>query len=1056
MSFQDSGQNAHSSSKKETKETRTIDVPIIAKSSDLANLKKSESGVEPTPNLSFQQTFTTEVAEVLKQPESRGEALQIFKALFAPLPTPEGPLKRFQEFADMNPAAALPLLELKRLQPSTIKASENLDAWFNEREKAITWAGLMGMELDGNHSIFSRVAEALGVDQVALQIAYETFKEQGQAAKAAAEALEVRAILSWGNDPSGRLCDKHREELNNSAIHPGQAALNYDTFCGNLNIRTMLKSKTVRHTWGLRIKGKALTPKGSPTVKKTKGATHQRALVEPALNFKSGDHHTFKESGQIQRYTRPTHCPTGLSIPFVLDFNHYKLTGETREDEGYWPHFQADLTIPLVLPEGEKKRDSIVSATEGKIAGVALSGVTMGGKPGTHGEELREELAQLNLKGRPVFICFDEDKWKVDKDGKQNIRVAELRLADALHQSGAKVRMINLASEDAITRREAAPNFPGNLKLNKETGKFEPRKWGIDDHLACFAEGDRAAELSRLMDESEIFEPDLILEGGETVEECLARIWAFEVEQIEGWVVRYSDGYWYKQVAPRSFKLLANGEADVRVKVQGLLKKLKVRRKVEGEKGAEAEAEVDKEAKAKWEMVKAKTGTTKNINACLPWLKSELHTAFTYDPNHLTFDDGQVMELSTGRLIDGSALPPTIHALPFVYKPTEFDDLPKAVRELLIDRFTPEDLLSARAVLRYAFDRSKDAHGKGYTVQFLAESNGGKSVLMRVITACKPDLTANITNFDKMNGGFFLSTTLGRGQDVLLADEVATIPHNEEFLALISANSRDVEFKNGKLSGSLPQNVAVMFAGTAVVTPLTAGTRGGYETRYIPLRLQPLPHDKVAHKNQIFVPFLDDRHFNDHAYAIICWALGMSRAEMRKVLDAAASNPEKRELLNNETQVGRFRGACLSEMPDKYELDGDRLCFEGVGLKLLSENSRDETKVLVKRVLEEGGVAESDLYPMYVAWAKTEGIKNPLQKGRFLESFRELEKGRLKLLKGKKVYAGGTEKKLRDSYGGLWWASGCIFAASHPSLFPEAEDLYDDDQQIRVELLNSI
>ena len=181
---------------------------------------------------------------------------------------------------------------------------------------------------------------------------------------------------------------------------------------------------------------------------------------------------------------------------------------------------------------------------------------------------------------------------------------------------------------------------------------------------------------------------------------------------------------------------------------------------------------------------------------------------------------------------------------------------------------------------------------------------------------------------------------------------------------------------------------------------------------------------------------------------------------MLGVLEKAASDPTKKELLNNETQVGRFRRACLSVVPAEYEHNGEMLSYEGVGLKLLSIPAQDLTKVQIKRAMAEGGVAESELYPVYVAWAKSDGIKQ-LSKPRFIESFRELEKARRRVFESDaKVRVGKAEKRLRDSYPGLWWAGE---HSPFIHLFPTeigGDRLYscasDQIGQINIEMLNVI
>ena len=141
------------------------------------------------------------------------------------------------------------------------------------------------------------------------------------------------------------------------------------------------------------------------------------------------------------------------------------------------------------------------------------------------------------------------------------------------------------------------------------------------------------------------------------------------------------------------------------------------------------------------------------------------------------------------------------------------------MQNFLDDRFTPENVLLARAVLRYAFDRTDASQRKGHAIQLLGESDAGKSVLMQVIKECKSSLVADGHDFTNMKDKFWLSTLIGRGQDVVIGDDVSTIPEAQSFYQLISNKRKELEFKNGRDKKEIARNVLVIFGGTAVDYP---------------------------------------------------------------------------------------------------------------------------------------------------------------------------------------------------------------------------------------------
>jgi Domain of unknown function (DUF3854) len=632
-------------------------------------------------------------------------------------------------------------------------------------------------------------------------------------------------------------------------------------------------------------------------------------------------------------------------------------------------------SVPVFITEGYKK--GLVAGMTFNGIVIALNGVWTECVKGTL--DLRPELEAINWEGRKVYVCFDSDKYTNSK-----VMDAEKRLGQVMTEAGAEVLIVNLPTGE---------------------GK------GLDDQWVALPSDKRSSFFKGLLRVAVEFTP--ILKSGETIEEATLRHLDSTGEGTSN--LAYSDGQWYKPRTPRNYQSMPDHDGIVEKQIVDTLIALKMRKDVS-----------DKGQPAKYKLVGAKAFKDSNLRSCLNLLKVKKGTTFPYDADHLTFADGQVMELKTGQIIDGSNLTFTIHALPFTYQPTEFENLPSPVQNLLSDRFLKEDLPLVRAVLRYALDRADDSHRKGYTVQLLGESNSGKSVLMDAIALCKPLLTAKKDNFDMQGDRFYLSTTLGKGQDVLTVDDVKVLPNAQAFYSLVSQKDKEMEFKNAKHNKEISRNVFVIFGGTEVVTPSTSHSKTGYETRYIPLKLQPLPSDKEAHREAIFKPYMAAK--TAHAYALANWALSMSRDAMMVVLDKAANDPSKKAMLSEETQVGRFSKACLSLMPTEYTLNGESLSLEGLGRKLLADPQNrltDGERVNIERAIQEQGIHESALYDAYKMWAKEEGISSSrgLTKKVFLESFLELHKERHTTpKKGAKERSGNAEARIRTSYGGLWWA----------------------------------
>ena len=589
----------------------------------------------------------------------------------------------FLKVADRHPETMPLFQESEKLRSSTVKAKDDPHTFLKLRQNAILckvlggsdWVEAFTRSFSGNELSEGPWESFDGLqDNMAFQEALQNIIGPLKDHIAAEEEKEARAKLSWTKDPSGRIRDEHYQELLDSVIHPAMIALNFQTIGGNTHIQKLLNNSTVNFTYGLLMQGRPLFSKNAPELKGVSGMA-KVILTTAAINFKPGDNHKLDKKGKPTKYTQPRKARHGAS--FLKDAclrSSMTAQGEIIEDENYWQRVLADPKYRIAFPEGEKKAAAMMSVSRGKIAAIALSGVTLWNQKDTR--DLRTELAPFSTPGRPLIICFDSDKWKV-KEGQQQIRTAELRLATAFYKQSANVRMIDLSATEAAARREAAPNFPGDYKLNEETGEKELRKWGIDDHLVCFDKGDRMAELQQLMDNSEEYNPTLTLKVSETLELGVERLWNNN-EVVTGRCSRYVDGGWYESTIPRIFEPIAGAEIEARVRV--MLSTIKVLVPLDTDdkhlkKAVDAALKDGVKAEKGWIPISAGKGTTRNLRDCLPWLQNALSETFIYDPEHLTFADGQVMELSTGKMIDGSHLPPTVHSLPFNYQPTEFDDL---------------------------------------------------------------------------------------------------------------------------------------------------------------------------------------------------------------------------------------------------------------------------------------------------------------------------------------------------------------------------------------------
>ena len=98
---------------------------------------------------------------------------------------------------------------------------------------------------------------------------------------------------------------------------------------------------------------------------------------------------------------------------------------------------------PLVIAEGEKKALALACRLGTKVGIIGIGGVWnwTGGKDRDR-RILIEDFNRVDLRGRTVYICFDSDA-----ESNQQVLKAERDLVGALHDKGAKVRIVVLPQE---------------------------------------------------------------------------------------------------------------------------------------------------------------------------------------------------------------------------------------------------------------------------------------------------------------------------------------------------------------------------------------------------------------------------------------------------------------------------------------------------------------------------------------------------------------------------------------------------------------------------------
>jgi hypothetical protein len=140
-----------------------------------------------------------------------------------------------------------------------------------------------------------------------------------------------------------------------------------------------------------------------------------------------------------------------------------------------------DPSVPLWITEGEKKGDSLASAG---LCAVALFGVWGYAVPGTHGRELLPDFDHIALKGRRVYVVFDEDVMR--KSGPQ---MALERFTEALTARGADVWVIYLPGpEKGVDDFLAADGRIPELQMlarRFEPGDIAGVRLARDEELSC-------------------------------------------------------------------------------------------------------------------------------------------------------------------------------------------------------------------------------------------------------------------------------------------------------------------------------------------------------------------------------------------------------------------------------------------------------------------------------------------------------------------------------------------------------------------------------------------
>lgn len=486
------GKNPVSNQLSKTKETPSnqpsesegMSTPIITGAERISHVEKSENEAVKRPN--------TDLEKVLKVPYLRSVATFLIKAGCRRVEN-ESEWGEAETAAASNTVIACLLDKAKRMQ---IYFPEGWDDCKNEVSREDEGSPAYEWE-DFDTYILEPVKDADGFEweEVGVYLSPIT--------AIAAEPTNLEKLAAVLN-PAPFTDEKHLQEwVDGSATNPGFPAINLQSSTGVTQSKALLRNPDVNFESGWYTTPRSIYRKGETDTAcllagsefkpdNPRQATDEKGTLE---RHKDGTPKLRKYEQAVALNIGGKKVKIGACFYRVPDFDHYKKTGQWQEDEAYWYRVKDDVQTPIWITEGSKKACSIMSVLEGKYPAIALIGVwgwcikqNVEEKAAKKPKKLSPELMQIEWKGRTVFICFDSDK----RDPTKTVRQAEIALAQALKRLGANVKLIDLGSEAAITRRKTA-------------GGIEEGKAGIDDHRVIINEGFGCDdEFVRLMDESEI------------------------------------------------------------------------------------------------------------------------------------------------------------------------------------------------------------------------------------------------------------------------------------------------------------------------------------------------------------------------------------------------------------------------------------------------------------------------------------------------------------------------------------------------------------------------
>lgn len=160
-----------------------------------------------------------------------------------------------------------------------------------------------------------------------------------------------------------------------------------------------------------------------------------------------------------------------------------------------WKDAATDTGYPIIITEGEKK--AIAGTLHLDIATIGLGGVhnfTSGGN------ELHRDLARIEWKHRPVYLCFDSDAAS-----NPHIQLAEGRLAAELGQKrGAAMHLVRLSdaadgSKRGIDDYVAAgrtEELARMIENARRLGKLDTAVLALNEHIAWIEQDAMVYDLS--------------------------------------------------------------------------------------------------------------------------------------------------------------------------------------------------------------------------------------------------------------------------------------------------------------------------------------------------------------------------------------------------------------------------------------------------------------------------------------------------------------------------------------------------------------------------------